>query len=273
MKGPPAVVVDLDGVVWRGERPVPGAAAAIGALRDAGTRVAFVTNNSSPTVAENLAKLAGVGIPADPADLLSSAGAAASLLRRELEPGSRVLPCAGPGVVEALTAAGFAIAGEPPVDAVVVGFHRDFDFAGLDRASSAVRAGARFVATNTDATYPDSGRLLPGAGAIVAAVAMAAGRDPEVAGKPAPATVALVRERLGTAGVVIGDRPSTDGALAAALGWTFALVLSGVTSRTPGPGGEPVPEPPPPLVADDLAALVPALLAGAPQPGGRDAPR
>jgi ribonucleotide monophosphatase NagD (HAD superfamily) len=166
-----------------------------------------------------------------------------------------VLACAGEGVTEALEAAGYALVSGGPADAVVVGWHRDFDFDGLDRASAAVRAGSRFVATNTDPTYPGAGRVLPGAGAIVAAVATAAGRAPEVAGKPHPATAALVRSRAGPFGVKVGDRPSTDGAMADALGWPFALVLTGIGGHDPA---EPVPDPPPELVGADLAALVPA---------------
>jgi glycerol-1-phosphatase len=88
-------------------------------------------------------------------------------------------------------------------------------------------------------------------------VATASGATPEVAGKPAPPTVALVHDRLGRHGIMVGDRPSTDGALAHALGWPFALVLSGVAGSR---GEEPVPDPPPPFVAADLAALVPKLL-------------
>jgi 4-nitrophenyl phosphatase len=126
-----------------------------------------------------------------------------------------------------------------------------------------VRDGARFVATNLDATYPVPGGLIPGSGAIAAAVATASGRAPEVAGKPEAPMVKLVRERLGSAGIVVGDRPSTDGALAHALGWPFALVLSGVTQTTAPPGGESIPEPPPPFVAADLAALAPALVEAA----------
>ena len=107
-------------------------------------------------------------------------------------------------------------------------------------------------------TYPAAGHTLPGAGAIVASIATASGRTPEVAGKPEPAIVAMVRRRLGDHGVMVGDRPSTDGAMATALGWPFALVLSGIGGHDPS---EPVPTPPPALVADDLAALVPQLLA------------
>src|SRR5207245_4060556 len=126
----------------------------------------------------------GCGIEAAPDDVLTSAMAAASLLSGSLAPGARVLVCAGAGVVEALTGVGLTVVDRAPAEAVVVGFHRKFDFERLDRASQAVRAGARFVATNLDATDPVPGGLLPGAGAIEAAVATASGRIPEVAGKP-----------------------------------------------------------------------------------------
>jgi len=173
-----------------------------------------------------------------------------------------VLSCAGPGVVEALERVGLEPVIDGPADAVVVGFHRDFDFDELDRASRAIRAGATFVATNLDATYPmPGGAMLPGTGAITAAVAVASGCQPEVAGKPEAATVALVQERFGARGVVVGDRPSSDGALADALGWPFALVLSGVTAVVAPPGGEAIPSPPPAFVGADLGALAPELIA------------
>ena len=221
-----------------------------------------MSNNSSVPVADVAAKLGRFGIDVPHEHVLTSAMAAADLLALDLAPGSRVLTCAGPGVVEALTNAGYEPVRDGPAAAVVVGFHRDFDFDGLDRASAAIRAGARFVATNLDATYPISGGgLLPGAGSIVAAVATAVGRTPEVAGKPAAPAADMVHHRLGLTGVMVGDRPTTDGALADRLGWPFALVLSGVAQVVPGPGEEPIPDPPPPFVADDLLALVPSLIA------------
>lgn len=257
--GAPVVCCDLDGVVWRGDEPIPGSADAIAALRRDGIRVAFLTNNSSRPVGEILAQLAAMDVEASAEDVLTSGQAAARLLSHRLVSGARVLACAGPGVIKAVTARGFTVVDAAPADAVVVGWHRDFDFDRLDRASAAVRAGAQFVATNTDPTYPGRDHLLPGAGAIVAAVATASGATAEVAGKPEAPTVELVRERLGSFGIVVGDRPSTDGALAAALGWPFALVLSGVTAPEAPPGGEAIPEPRPPFVGENLAAIADQL--------------
>ncbi len=177
----PVVCCDLDGVVWRGETPIEGSAAGVARLRDAGLRVVFLTNNSSGRVADNVARLAAAGVDTDPDDLVTSAQAAVALLARDRParaPGAEttVLTCAaGPGVVEALHAAGFEPVDSGPVDAVVVGWNRDFDFDRLRRAADAVRAGARFVATNLDPTYPAANGLLPGAGSLVAAVATAGG--------------------------------------------------------------------------------------------------
>ncbi len=258
------ICCDLDGVLWLGHEPIAGSAEAIGALRAAGHRIAYLTNNSSRTPGSIVDQLEAMGVDATDDDVVTSAQAAAALLRGELGPGARVLACAGLGVIEALEAEGYAVVDRGPADAVVVGFHPTFDFDELDRTSAAVRAGARFVATNVDATYPGADGLLPGNGAIVAAVATAAGRSPEVAGKPEHPTVALVRARFAgelTDGpaLMVGDRPSTDGALATALGWPFALVLSGISDGDGG--GEPVPvDPAPAYVAADLAELARVLL-------------
>ena len=254
----PVVCCDLDGVVWRGEEPISGSAAAVASLHQHGVRVAFLTNNSSLRVADYIEKLRRFGIDCEPDDIATSAQAAA-LLASEMLPGqAKVLTCAGPGVTEALTELEFEIVDDPKqAVAVVVGFNRDFDFNLLTRASDAVRRGAVYIATNEDSTYPIPGGFVPGAGALVAAVSTASGRAPEVAGKPYSPTVHLVQERFGAHGIMVGDRPSTDGALAGELGWPFALVLSGVAGSE---GGEAVPDPPPPFVAPDLAHLVPDLV-------------
>ena len=257
-----AVICDLDGVVWLGDEPIPGSAEAVERLRAAGRRVLFVTNNSAVPVGEVEAKLARHGIPAE-GDVLTSAMAAAHLLA----PGQRALAAAGPGVVEALGGRGVEVvpgaeAGpHDDVDAVVVGLHLDFDYRRLRVASDAVRRGARFVATNTDATYPTPDGPIPGGGAIVAAVAVAAGVDPEVAGKPHAPMAELVRGALGPHDadelVMVGDRWETDGAFARALGARFALVLTGVTAAPAAAGEVPAAD----LVAADLAEVATRLTA------------
>jgi 4-nitrophenyl phosphatase len=241
-------VLDLDGVVWLAGNPIPGSPEAVRRLHDAGERLVFVTNNSGPTRAEYVARLGRAGIEADPDELLTSSQAAASLLA----PGSRAAVVGDPGIEEALEERGVAavtVADHP--DAVVVGRSVNLDFAGLAAAASAIRAGARFVATNNDATFPTPHGLEPGAGAIVAYLEVSSGQKAEVAGKPNQAAADLLRARYGPAGLVVGDRPDTDGRFAERIGAPFALVLSGVT----GTADLPV-TPAPALVADDLAAVV-----------------
>jgi len=220
-------LVDLDGVVWLTGRPIPGVDEAVARLRGAGVRVLFATNNAAPTRAELHRRLAHCGITADDADLLSSADVAASMLA----PGSTAVVLADDGVTEALARRGVTVVPDGPADAVVVGWTRTFTFDGVAAAASAVRGGARLVGTNEDPTHPTPDGLLPGAGSILAAVATAAEAVHEVAGKPHAPTAEAVKERVATGElrVMVGDRPATDGALAAQLGIPFALVLSGVT--------------------------------------------
>jgi 4-nitrophenyl phosphatase len=162
-----------------------------------------------------------------------------------------VVACAGLGVVEELNRRGAVVVDGGAADAVVVGYHREFDYDRLTVAMRAVRGGARLIGTNDDATYPTDEGLLPGNGSLLAAVATASGATPVVAGKPHEPMADLVRRRAGAHGVVVGDRPDTDGAFAVALGYRFALVLTGVTRREDLPV-----QPPPDLVAADAAEAV-----------------
>jgi 4-nitrophenyl phosphatase len=245
-------VLDLDGVVWLAGAPIPGSPEAISRLHAAGEAVAFVTNNSGPTLEEYVAMLDRAGVTIDPGELVTSAQAAASLLPS----GSRAAVVGGAGVHEALEARGVEVvgAGDRP-DAVVVGRSLRLDFDELAAAAGAIRAGARFLATNTDATFPTADGLEPGAGALVAYLQVGAGREPEVAGKPHGPAADLLRSRFGPPGVVVGDRPDTDGTFATLLGADFDLVLSGVTR----PSDLPV-TPAPALVVADLAGAVDAHL-------------
>lgn len=245
-----AWILDLDGVLWLGDEPIPGSADAVAALRAKGERVLFVSNNSSAPVETYLAKLSFIGVPVEAGDLVTSAQAAATLLT----PGQTALVCAGPGVDEALHQRGVQTLREGVADAVVVGWHRDFDYHGLTAAAHAVMNGATLIGTNDDATYPTPRGPIPGGGAILAAVATASGVEPVIAGKPHQPMAALVRSRLDgeiEGSVVVGDRPSTDGLFATALGLPFFLVLSGVTRTDDLPV-----KPEPARVEADLAALV-----------------
>ncbi|MDP6493460.1 MAG: HAD-IIA family hydrolase [Acidimicrobiales bacterium] len=245
-----AWALDLDGVVWLGTDDIPGAADAVAALQDAGETVLFVTNNSGRRVADVEAKLLGHGIDAR-GGVITSGMAAAAMVRS----GEVVLGMCGPGAREELEAVGAIVVGEGPADTVVVGFHEDFDYRGLTAGVQAILGGARLLATNEDVTYPAHDGIRPGAGSIVAALVAATGATPEVAGKPHRPICDVVLDRVGEGGIVVGDRPDTDGLFARALGWEFALVLTGVTSEADLPT-----DPEPDRVATDLASLVKAYL-------------
>ena len=249
-----AWVLDLDGVVWLGSEPIPGASEAVARLRTLGHEVLFVTNASFRPVSEVEAQLSDHGIDAT-GRVLTSAVVAVDLV----EPGERVLVAAGPGVAEELHRRGAVAVTEGDADAVMVGFHLDFTYDRMRAASLAVRNGARLIATNDDATYPTTEGLWPGGGAILASIERATGTDALVAGKPYPPAVEHVHRLVGTEGTMVGDRPDTDGRFARALGYRFGLVLSGVTTQADLPV-----EPKPDVVAVDLATLVDRTVGAAP---------
>lgn len=223
------VVCDLDGVVYRGRRTIPGAPEAIIRLREGGGRILFATNNSTRTprqAADHIATMTGVPCSVD--EVCTSPEAALMMLGEDDAPAFVVGEA---GIAEVLDEGAIPVTTDSAAArSVVVGLTSRIDYHWLADAADAVRRGARFVATNTDPTYPTEDGLLPGAGAIVAAISTAAGREPEVAGKPNPPMVDLVRSRLQPGPVwVIGDRVDTDMALARAGGWTAVLVSGGVT--------------------------------------------
>ncbi|MGY2876068.1 glycerol-1-phosphatase [Marmoricola sp. URHA0025 HA25] len=237
-----ALVCDLDGVVYRGRRAVTGAVETLGSVMGEGVHVAFATNNASRAPTEVMSHLEQLGVapPArSPTSLMvvvTSAQAAAQIVRRRLEPGSAVLAVGGPGVAEALRAAGlepFSCADAkrfPRARAVVQGAGSDVSWRDLAEAAYRIQQGALWVVTNGDRTIPTARGLAPGNGALAEAVRAAVGVDAVFAGKPAPGLYEHALSRLGVVrqdALVVGDRLDTDVAGAVAAGMDSLMVLGG----------------------------------------------
>jgi len=232
-----AVLFDLDGVLYRGERPIAGAADVVAAVRRAGKAVAFVTNNSARTRADVVAHLASVGIEVSEGEVVTSGLVTAATLRAR---GTSTAFVIGEGGLRAAIEAEAIVVlddaaggGGRVADAVVVGWDRRATYDSLRRASAHVQRGAALVATNADATFPAAdGTLWPGAGALLAAIVTTTGAEPLVIGKPhAPLLEAALAAAGGGRPLVVGDRMDTDIAGARGLRWDSMLVLTGVSTR------------------------------------------
>ncbi|WP_069814305.1 HAD-IIA family hydrolase [Streptomyces sp. TP-A0874] len=226
-------LLDLDGVVYAGGEAIDHAVASLETARSAGMHLAYVTNNAARTperVAEHLTEL---GVPADPAEVITSAQAVARLISERLPTGSKVLTVGGEGLRSALRERGLEpVAGlDDGPAAVVQGFHPEVDWERLAEASYAVAEGLPWFASNTDLTIPTGRGTAPGNGALVEAVHIATGRRPVVAGKPLPP---MHRETVLRTGaerpLVVGDRLDTDIEGAYTGGVDSLLVLTGVTA-------------------------------------------
>jgi len=231
------VILDLDGVVYRGDRPVEGAAELVVRLHEAGLLVRYATNNSMSTRSAYAERLRAMGIAADAAEIVTSTSATIDHLRRHEPQVHTVMAVGADGMVEELRSAGYEVfrAGdteERRVDAVLVGLDPDFNDRRLAAAAREVRAGARLIATNADARYPTPTGFRPGAGAMVAAISAASGVEPLVIGKPEPAMFHAILDATGVGpkeALVIGDNPDSDIRAAHRAGIPSLLVLTGVT--------------------------------------------
>ncbi|HET6792344.1 MAG TPA: HAD-IIA family hydrolase [Actinomycetota bacterium] len=249
-----AILLDLDGVLYRWPDAVPGAAAAVAALREAGKYLAFVTNNSSRTPAQVVERLGSVGVDAMPEEVVTSALATASILaEREVRSAFVV---GEEGLLDALAGAGIRAVppSDPLPDAVVVGFDRRADYAKLKDAAVLVERGVPLFASNADPSFPSSGgESWPGAGALLAAIETTTGVRAEVFGKPEPS---LFQRALASTGgarpLVVGDRLDTDIAGAGRLGWDSVLVLTGAARRADVDGVSWKPT----FIVDDVGGLL-----------------
>jgi 4-nitrophenyl phosphatase len=246
------LLVDLDGVVYRGADPVPGVAAVLADRAARGDDVVYVTNNSMHYRADYVTRLAAMGAPITPDRVVSSGRATALHLQRH-EPGiQRVLVVGAGGLerelrdvgLEVVTAGhaatrmhqegidGWAAAGAP--DAVVTGLDPNLTYLRIAAAADCIRAGARFIATNRDPVYPTERGLRPGAGAVAAALEATTGVTPLSIGKPSPHLLELAAEAVGrhaSEAVMIGDGLHTDFGAARAVGARCVIMLTGVTTR------------------------------------------
>ena len=248
------VIFDLDGVVYRGLDPVPGAAQLINSLHQRRVRVRYATNNSMASREAYVERLGAMGIPSSVAEIVTSTSATVGYLRHHLPEARRVMGVGSPAMIAELQAAGLEVIpvadvthpgyqGEPltdRVDAVVVGLDQAYDYLRVAVAATAVRDGAAFIATNADLRYPTPRGFLPGAGSLVAAIRAASGGvDPIVVGKPEPNMFAEILEDAGVepaAAVVIGDNPDADVLAAHRSGIFSVLILTGVADAATADG-------------------------------------
>jgi phosphoglycolate/pyridoxal phosphate phosphatase family enzyme len=246
---------DLDGTVYLGEALVPGAAETIAALRADGRRVAFLSNKPLYTRADYAEKLTRLGIPARADDVVNSSIVLARHLGR-LDAGAPVFVIGEPPLIEELRVHGFEVRRDPRVRWVVIAFDRTFDYAKLNIALQAVRAGARLIATNPDRTCPTADGEIPDCAGMIAAVEAVTGHTVEViVGKPSPIILDAALETLGVGAgdcVIVGDRLETDIVMGKQRGVATVLVLSGITRA-----GDPrIPELNPDLVVSSIGALL-----------------
>jgi glycerol-1-phosphatase len=251
-----AFLIDLDGVVWRGDASVPGSDEAVERLREAGKRVVFVTNNGSRSPRDFAAKLMRHRIPTEIGDVVTSAHAVvAGLQENDLRRGDRVHVCGTDALAGFIAANGFDVTKDEDAAAVVVAWNPQLVMDDIRRAANVARSGAVFIAANRDATYPEETGLVPGSGAILAAVETASGRTAQVVGKPAAELFRAAMDRAGSstdATLFVGDRVDSDVVGAKAIGLPVALVLTGVTSAEDVDAIADGPD----WVAPDLAAVL-----------------
>jgi HAD superfamily hydrolase (TIGR01450 family) len=250
------VILDLDGCVWVGDEPTPGAPDAVAELRRAGKQVAFLTNNARSSPEEYVRQLWALGIQASLEEIVTAGAAVQFMLagrerRNAFVIGSAALfrhvAEAGHRIVNGTGSASSA-------EVVVVAGHESFDYGQLRDATQAVLAGAELIAADRDRIFPQQDGMWPGSGAIVAALEYATGQTAHAVGKPQPEIFRTALDRLGDGRtLVIGDRLDADLQGAAAAGLDAAIVLTGVASREDANAAS---DPAPIAVADNLHAMV-----------------
>jgi 4-nitrophenyl phosphatase len=248
------LILDLDGVLWKDDVPINDTPAVFARIRALDLKFVFATNNATRNVDQYVERLTRFGVSPEPWQIVNSGMAVAHLLSQRFPGGGPVYLLGGDGVRTALEDKGFFHA-EQDVLAVVSSMDRSINYAKLSKATLLIRSGVPFYGTNPDRTFPTPQGLVPGAGAILAALETATDVKPILGGKPAPAMMNLAMERLGTSPdqtLAVGDRLETDVLGGMNAGCRTALVLSGVATLKDLENWSPQPD----LVAEDLAQLM-----------------
>ena len=253
-----ALILDMDGVVWRADTPIGNLAEIFGRLEARGIKYVFATNNGTKTPEQYAERLAGFAVKVTPSQVVTSALGVAYMLTHKFPKGTKVFMIGENGIQIALEERGFEILSVKDAQAaevVVMGIDRGITFDKMCEATLLVRRGIPFYATNPDKTFPIPRGEIPGAGAWISVITTATDVEPVIAGKPFPYMMDLSLEILGTKKtetLVIGDRLETDIAAGQAVGCPTGLVLSGVSTRQQAEKWNPRID----ILAHDLSTLI-----------------
>jgi 4-nitrophenyl phosphatase len=252
------ILLDMDGVLWRGNQPLVELKYLFNRLQALGLEVFCITNNSARTKDYYLAKFASFGVDLAREQILTSGEATGVFLIEQFPERGNLFVVGEVGLVETLESCGFQVIPYPrqtKILAVVAGLDRQLTYQKINAAAAAVRGGAKFIGTNPDQVIPVPGGKAPGAGAIIGAIEIASGVKPLIIGKPQAYMFKLALSRANSSpsqAIMIGDRLNTDIAGAQRLGINTALVLSGVTNREEAACWEPLPD----IIADDIQVVL-----------------
>jgi 4-nitrophenyl phosphatase len=253
-----ALILDMDGVIWKSDTPIGDLAATFRRIRERGLKFVFATNNSTRTSEQYVARLKEFGVEVDPWQVVTSSHGAAHAVAQKFPRGTKIFMIGEDGIQMALEERGFEIVSveeAAQAEVVVMGIDRGITFQKACEATLLIRRGIPFYATNPDKTFPTPRGEIPGAGAWISVITTATDVEPIVAGKPFPFLMDISLERLGTTKaetLVVGDRLETDVAAGQAVGCPTALVLSGVSTKEQAEKWNPKID----IVAEDLAALL-----------------
>ena len=253
-----ALILDMDGVIWRADAPIGDLAEIFARIEARGLKYVFATNNGTKTPDQYVERLAGFGVKVKPSQVVTSALGVAYMLAQRYPKGTKVFMIGEDGIKVALEEKGFEVLSTnnaPEAKVVVMGIDRGITFDKMREATLLVRSGVPFYATNPDKTFPTPRGEIPGAGAWLSVVTTATEVEPIIAGKPFPFMMELSLELLGThkdETLVVGDRLETDIAAGQAVGCKTALVLSGVSTKSQADAWQPQLD----MFANDLSALI-----------------